>query len=200
MARGKFICLEGTDGSGKSTHCDYILKSLKSRGHQTVFTHEPGGSDVADHLANLLLHYDKEEILPQTELLLFFAARCQHLNHFIIPQLEKGNWVVSDRFIASSYAYQGGGRQLGAPQVAALEAYLPKIKPDLTFIFDITLEEAAKRRDGKDRFESQGRKFFARVRAAYLDFADQHSNCFVLDTTQSLEQTRELIDKQLDLL
>ena len=200
MAIGKFICLEGTDGSGKSTHSSYILESLARRGHKAVFTHEPGGSYVADRLAELLIHCDQEEIFPQTELLLFFAARCQHLRHFIIPQLEQGNWVVSDRFIASSYAYQGGGHSLGASKVAELESYLPKLKPDLTFIFDISLEEAMKRRKGEDRFESKDREFFVRVRSAYLEFARQHQGCFVLDTGQSRQQVRELIDEQLDLL
>lgn len=197
---GKFICLEGTDGSGKTTHSSYILEGLAKRGHKTVFTHEPGGSYIADRLADLLIHCDEEEIFPQTELFLFFAARYQHLGHFIIPQLEQGNWVVSDRFIASSYAYQGGGHSLGASKVAALEEYLPKIKPDLTLIFDISLEEAVRRRKGEDRFERKDREFFARVRTAYLEFARQHKNCCILDTSQPLQQVRKLIDEQLDLL
>ena len=198
--KGKFICLEGTDGSGKSTHRHHIMESLKKRGHKAVSTREPGGTQVAERLADLLLHCDYEEILPQTELLLFFAARCQHLKHFIIPHLEKGNWVVSDRFLASSYAYQGGGHLLGVSQVAALEAYLPSTQPDITFIFDITEEEAVKRRDRKDRFECQDKEFFGRVRAAYLKFAAHNSNCHIIDTQQSQQQVRRLIDAQLDSL
>ena len=200
MAKGKFICLEGTDGSGKSTHRHYIVHSLRERGLRVVSTEEPGGTRVAEKLADLLLYYAHESIFPQTELLLFFAARCQHLGHFIIPHLERGNWVVSDRFLASSYAYQGGGHSLGAARVAALEAYLPPTRPDLTLIFDLPEEAAARRREKKDRFERRNRDFYERVRAAYLEFAARTSNCHIIDTRQPLERVCRLIDARLDSL
>lgn len=199
---GKFICLEGMDGSGKTTYARYIYNYLNKRGHKAIQTKEPGGTPLARNLAKLLLNYANEEISPQTELLLFFAARHQHLRQLIIPSLEEGAWVISDRFLASSYAYQGGGHQLGFAQVAALEAYLPLVRPDMTFIFDISVAEAMKRRAGKreDRFERQNSDFFHRVRAAYLEFAARQHGCYVIDSHQSEPSIKKLIDNQLNSL
>ena len=198
---GKFICLEGIDGSGKSTCAGYIQESLNKGGYETLLTKEPGGTPLGESLAEIL-KYGAQKISPRTQLLLFFAARRQHLTDIIIPALEKGVWVISDRFIASSYAYQGGGFQLGSHQVAVLEDYLPMISPDITFILDLSIEEAMKRCSGKrkDRFERQDRAFFGRVRSSYLDFASRNQGCYVIDAHQSEEDIRKLIEKQLSSL
>lgn len=192
--KAKFICLEGIDGAGKTYYGERLVDFLNNNNHKTVLTKEPGGTLLANELADLLLNYKKEQIIPQAELLIFFAARCQHIHHFIKPQLDAGLWVVCDRYLASSYAYQGGGRQLGNTAVANLEGYIPPLRPDLTLIFDIDINLSIKRLKSQkfDRFEDiyeHDKDFYLRVRNSYLEYSKRHSNeCRVIDASLSKEK------------
>lgn len=169
---GKFITLEGVDGAGKSTHLGFVADWLREQGHEVVVTREPGGTPLGETLRELLLHHDMD---ADTELLLMFAARQQHLAERILPALARGAWVLSDRFIDASYAYQCGGRGIPAERVAALEAWVLRgFAPDLTLLFDVPAEVAEARRTAvraADRFERETDHFFHRVRNAYLDRA-----------------------------
>lgn len=167
--RGKFITLEGVDGAGKSTHLDFIAAWLRQQGHEVVVTREPGGTALGEELRRVLL---SQEMDPDTELLLMFAARQAHLTQLILPSLARGAWVLSDRFTDASYAYQCGGRGIAEARVAALEAWVQQgFGPDLTLLFDVNADVAAVRRGAvrrADRFEREAHAFFERVRAAYL--------------------------------
>ena len=200
--KGKLICLEGMDFTGKSTHMRHICGFLRKRGRRVVRTREPGGTKVATQLRRLLKAEHVEKILPQTELWLFFAARCQHLHHVILPHLAGGDWVVTDRFILSSYAYQGGGRRLNIKHIDALVAELPPIWPDLTLIFDIPPAVAQLRaaHGNKDRIEKEGDQFFRRVRAVYRQHARQQTNCKLIDATRPERQVRTEIEEHLTAL
>ena len=200
--RGKLICLEGMDFTGKSTHMRHICHFLRQRGRRVIRTREPGGTRVATKLRRLLKTEATEEILPQTELWLFFAARCQHIHHVIVPHLARGDWVVTDRFILSSYAYQGGGRGLNSKHIDALVAALPPLRPDLTLIFDIPPAVARLRASqGKpDRIEQEGERFFRRVRTVYRSYARQHADCALIDATRPETQVRAEIAQHLAAL
>lgn len=168
--RGKFITLEGIDGAGKSTHHAWLAEFLKSRGKEVVATREPGGTPLGEKLRALLL---SEPMHLETEAMLMFAARREHLAALIEPSLAAGKWVVSDRFTDATYAYQVGGRGLDEGRFAALERWVhPDLQPDLTLIFDLDPAVAARRLAGTgqapDRFEREQADFFQRVRAAYL--------------------------------
>ena len=172
-ARGRFITLEGVDGSGKSTQMAWLIEALRRRDLPVVATREPGGTPLGERLREILLH---EPMHLETEALLMFAARCEHLAGLIRPALEQGKWVVSDRFTDATFAYQGGGRGLASERIAALESWVhADLQPDLTLIFDIPPEVARQRLAGTgaaaDRFEREQEAFFVRVRAAYLERA-----------------------------
>lgn len=180
-APGRFITFEGIDGAGKSTHLAATVARLRERGLEVVETREPGGTALAERLRGLLLH---EAMSLQTELLLMFAARQDHLDHLIRPALARGAWVVCDRFTDSTYAYQGAGRQMGAEVVARLEALVhPDLQPDQTFYFDLPPALAAARRAqarAADRFEAEDLAFFERVRGGYLQRAQADPRRFVI--------------------
>jgi len=200
--RGKFITLEGVDGAGKSTHLDFVANWLRERGHEVVVTREPGGTPLGESLRALLLHHEMD---PDTELLLMFAARQAHLNQLILPSLERGAWVVSDRFTDASYAYQCGGRGLVETRVAALEAWVQRgLQPDLTLVFDVSAETAAARRGAAraaDRFELEADDFFERVRAAYLArAAAEPQRIRVVDAGQRIEQIQHNLIPALEAL
>ena len=169
MTPGKFLTLEGIDGAGKSSHLEFIADWVRGRGLELVVTREPGGTELGEALRELLLN---REMASDTELLLMFAARQEHLAQKIRPALAAGAWVLSDRFTDASYAYQCGGRGIEVARVAALEAWVQRgFGPDLTLLFDLAPETAARRRAAAraaDRFEREEVDFFARVRAAYL--------------------------------
>lgn len=170
---GKFITFEGIDGAGKSTHIAWLLETLKAAGHQVVATREPGGTPLGEKLRALLLH---EAMHLDTEALLMFAARREHLDKLILPALAAGQWVVSDRFSDASYAYQGGGRGMAKDKLLALEQWVHGgFQPDLTLVFDLDPAIAAQRLSGTgnapDRFEREPAEFFAAVREAYLERA-----------------------------
>ena len=169
MSRGKFITLEGIDGAGKSTHLAGIAEFLRSRGKDVVVTREPGGTPLGEKLRQLLL---SQPMHIETEALLMFAARREHIAQVIGPALAAGRWVVSDRFTDATYAYQGGGRGMAKDKLACLEHWVQTgLTPDLTLVFDVPVEIAARRLGlGQgDRFESEGRGFFERVREEYLN-------------------------------
>jgi len=168
MSRGKFITLEGIDGAGKSTHVRGMADFLRARGKDTVVTREPGGTPLGEKLRAILL---SQAMDIDTEALLMFAARREHIAQVIAPALAAGNWVVSERFTDATYEYQGAGRGMAADRIAALEHWVHGgLQPDLTLVFDAPVEVALARlaRDRGDRFELESGAFFERVRAAYL--------------------------------
>jgi len=201
-ARGCFITLEGVDGAGKSTHVRGLVDYLRGRGLDVVATREPGGTELGERLRELLLH---QAMHLETETLLMFAARCEHLHKVIAPALQKGQWVVCDRFSDASYAYQGGGRQLGAQRIAALEQWVhPYVQPDCTWLFDVPLDVAharLTRSRNLDRFEREQMDFFERTRNAYHARAAQHPGRFhILDTSRALDTVRSELFAQADAL
>lgn len=170
----KFITLEGIDGAGKSTHLNWLAERLRSQGKKVLVTREPGGTPLGEELRELLLH---QAMHLETEALLMFAARREHLDKVIIPALREGTWVISDRFTDASFAYQGGGRGLEESKLKTLEQWVQQdLQPDLTLLFDVTLEVSRQRllaNASLDRFEQEKQDFFQRVRDAYLKRAAQ---------------------------
>lgn len=168
MARGRFITFEGIDGAGKSTHVAGVAERLRARGHAVVTTREPGGTELAEAIRELVLQRPMDAL---TETLLVFAARRDHLRQFIEPALAAGTSVLCDRFTDASFAYQGGGRGLDVAVLAALEGWVQQgLQPDLTLWFDVPAAVAAQRRRAArapDRFEQQDEAFFERVRDGY---------------------------------
>jgi dTMP kinase len=192
MKPGKFITLEGVDGAGKSTHLDYLADKIRSRGVELVITREPGGTPLGEKLRHLLLN---EAMQPDTELLLMYAVRAEHVATLIKPALARGAWVLSDRFHDASYAYQCGGRGIDASRLLALEEWtLGDFKPDLTLLFDVAPKIAAKRRAkvrAADRFEREQEMFFTKVREAYLQRAKAEPDRIrVVDSSLDIELIR----------
>lgn len=202
MTAGKFITLDGVDGAGKSTHLAYVAERLRQRGHEVIITREPGGTPLGEVLRDLLL---RREMAADTELLLMFAARQEHLTSLILPALARGAWVVCDRFTDASYAYQCGGRGISVTRVAALEAWVQNgFTPDLTLLFDIAPDLAEARRSTvrtADRFEREAAAFFGRVRDAYLArAAAEPARIRVLDAACGIDELQADIDRLLDAL
>jgi dTMP kinase len=201
-AAGKFITLEGVDGAGKSTHLDYLAEKIRARGVELVVTREPGGTALGEKLRALLLN---DPMQPDTELMLMYAARAEHVAALIKPALASGAWVLSDRFSDASYAYQCGGRGIDAGRLQALEDWvLAGFKPDLTLLFDVTPEVAEARRAqarAADRFEQEQAAFFGRVREAYLERATtEPARIHVIDASHSIESIRAELDRFLEAL
>jgi len=198
--RGKFITFEGIDGAGKSTHIGFVTELIKSRGKTVVASREPGGTPLGEKLRGLLLH---ETMHLETEALLMFASRREHIAQVIEPGLAAGAWVLSDRFSDASFAYQSGGRGLDRAKMEALEAWVhPHLQPDLTLLFDVPLEVARERLDATrtlDKFEQEQGAFFARCRAEYLRRAAQYPERFVVvDSTRSIEATQQTLREALE--
>lgn len=198
MTQGKFITLEGIDGAGKSTHLSWLESFLQGIGQNVMVTHEPGGTPLGDKLRALVLD-SSLTMHPETEALLMFAARREHLDKLILPALDRGDWVISDRFTDASFAYQGGGRGLSANKLDDLERWVQgTFQPDLTFYFDVTSELGRKRLKGRtggikstDRFEKEKDEFFDRVRRAYLERAHKFSHRIqIIDSSQPLETVK----------
>lgn len=202
MASGKFITLEGIDGAGKSTHIAFVADLLRARGLRVVTTREPGGTELGESLRAMLLH---QKMHLETEALLMFASRREHLAQLIEPALACGDWVISDRFTDATFAYQGGGRHLALDKLDVLEQWVhPHLQPDLTLLFDVPLEVARARLDAgraPDRFEQEQTDFFTATRAGYLRRAQQFPQRFrVIDATRSIGQIRQEIAGTLDEL
>ena len=190
--RGRFITFEGIDGAGKSTHIGFVADFLAARGKTVVSSREPGGTPLGEKLRDLLLH---EKMHLETEALLMFASRREHIAQVIAPGLARGDWVLSDRFTDASFAYQSGGRGLDRAKMEALEAWVhPALQPDLTLLFDVPLAVARQRLDATrtlDKFEREQSDFFARCRAEYLRRAAEHpERIVVVDSTRGIEAIR----------
>lgn len=202
---GLFITLEGPEGAGKSTNREYLAERLREHGLDVLLTREPGGTPLAERIRELLLDPSDEPMAADTELLLVFAARAQHLQQVIRPALARGCVVLCDRFTDATYAYQGGGRGLSIERIAQLEQFVQgELRPDLTLIFDLPVEVGLARaaaRGRLDRFEQEGRGFFEAVRQAYLQRAAQSPQRYrVLDAGQTLAQVQADIDTLLPSL
>jgi dTMP kinase len=200
--RGKFISFEGIDGAGKSTHIGFVNDFLVAQGKTVVSSREPGGTPLGEKLRELLLH---EKMHLETEALLMFASRREHMAQVIEPGLNAGAWVLSDRFSDASFAYQSGGRGLDRSKMEALEHWVhPLLQPDLTLLFDVPLEVARERLDATrtlDKFEREQEEFFARCRAEYLRRAAQFPQRFaVIDSTRSIAATQDSIREALEKL
>lgn len=196
-ARGKFITLEGVDGAGKSTHLAWIAERLRVAGREVVVTREPGGTPLGERLRKLLL---TEPMHIETETMLMFAARREHLARVIAPALEAGRWVLSDRFTDATYAYQGGGRGLSIDRIATLEQWVHgDLQPDLTLYFDLPVEVARRRLSASDstpdRFERETGSFFERVRSSYLERAAADPNRIrVIDAAASFDNIKKSLE------
>ena len=187
--KGKFITFEGVDGAGKSTHIDEVISFLESQNISVKRTREPGGTKLGEKLRELLLH---DEMDPETETLLMFAARRQHIAEIIKPNLDEGIFVVSDRFTDATYAYQYGGKQVAYSKIQTLEAWVhPDLNADLTLLFDLPVEisiDRLKKNRTPDKFEKESEAFFNRLRNVYLDLARQHPNRYkIINANQSIE-------------
>ena len=190
--RGKFITLEGMDGAGKSTHIPDIIKLLELKGVEVISTREPGGTLLGEQLRTLLLN---EAMHPETETLLMFAARREHISQIIEPALARGAWVLSDRFTDATYAYQSGGRGVLANKVIELEAWVQgDLQPDLTLLFDVPVEVSLARlasARAPDKFERESAEFFTKIRNAYLDRANKNPNRFcMINSNQALDDVK----------
>jgi len=195
MSRGKLITLEGIDGAGKSTHIGTVADFLRTRGKDVVLTREPGGTPLGEKLRVVLL---SEKLNIDTETLLMFAARREHIAQVIAPALAAGRWVISDRFTDATYAYQGAGGGMAKDRIAALETWVNAgLEPDLTLVFDVPVEVALGRlpKTGKDRFESENRAYFDRVRAGYLERAKTESpRMQVVDARRTIPEVKKEVE------
>lgn len=199
---GLFITLEGPEGAGKSTNREYLAQRLREHSLDVVLTREPGGTPLAERIRELLLAPADEPMNSDTELLLVFAARAQHLAQVIRPSLARGAVVLCDRFTDATYAYQGGGRGLPTSRIEQLECFVQgEMRPDLTLIFDLPVEIGLSRaaaRGRLDRFEQEGLEFFEAVRSAYLNRAQQDRQRYrVVDAGQSLAAVQQSLDRLL---
>jgi dTMP kinase len=199
---GKFISFEGIDGAGKSTHIAFVADFLREHGKSVVSSREPGGTAVGEKLRDMLLH---ETMHLETETLLMFASRREHMAQVIEPALARGDWVISDRFTDASFAYQGGGRGLDRAKMEALEQWVhPHLQPVLTLLFDVPLDVARARLDATrtlDKFEQEKADFFAACRNEYLRRAEQFpKRIMVVDSTRSIVETRATLTAILEKL
>jgi dTMP kinase len=196
----KFITFEGIDGAGKSTHIAFVSDYIRQRGVELVSSREPGGTPLGEKLRDLVLH---EKMHLETEALLMFASRREHIAQVIAPALARGAWVISDRFTDASFAYQGGGRGMSLAKLEALEQWVhPTLQPDLTLLFDVPLAVARARLDATrdlDKFEQEKADFFAATRNEYLRRAAQFPQRFrVIDSTLSIAEIQVQIAAILD--
>ena len=202
--KGCFITLEGGEGVGKSTNVNFVRDCLTAAGKAVVVTREPGGTSLGERIRSILLDGRIEGMDPNTELLLMFAARAEHLGSVVRPALERGDWVVCDRFTDATYAYQGGGRGIAWERIAVLENWVQgDLRPDLTLLLDASPEVGRSRmhdRGGQpDRFEQEQRAFFERVRAAYLTLADRESRRYrVIDAARPLSEVQDRLRQILN--
>ena len=208
MPNGEFITLEGIEGVGKTTAVDCVVEVMEKLGRTVVATREPGGTALGEQIRKLALDRHASPIAPETELLLMFAARAQHLEEMIRPALARGECVVCDRFTDATYAYQGGGRGINPARIAQLEQFVQQgLAPDLTLLLDMSPEAAKERLEGRlrelntqrDRFEQEQTDFFMAVRRAYLDRAAASPERFaVIDAAQPLEVVQAALSHVLE--
>lgn len=197
-----FISIEGNEGVGKTTAVQFVKQFLQAKTQDFIVTREPGGTPVAEKIRAVLLDKHDEPVAKDTELLLMFASRAQHVEQVIKPALTEKKWVICDRFVDASYAYQGGGREIDLHRIAALEQWvLQGFKPGLTLLLDAPVDVCLARVHGRgnlDRFESEESAFFERVRKVYLDRAAQEPHRFkLIDTNCELEKVNKQITETL---
>ena len=195
--RGKFITLEGMDGAGKSTHIPNIIAALKTRGVEVVSTREPGGTRLGEQLRTLLLH---DAMHAETETLLMFAARREHISNVIEPALKRGAYVLSDRFTDATYAYQCGAKGVSSTKIKQLEKWVQgNLQPDLTLLFDVPVEISMTRLTTArepDKFEREDAKFFEKLRQAYLTRAKENPERFrIINANQALDKVKVLVEE-----
>jgi dTMP kinase len=205
MNKGKFITIDGVEGSGKSTQIDLICSYLQRKGVDVVRTREPGGTDLGEKIRSLLLDVDNKEMHSDTELLLMFSSRNELIQNKIIPALNKGSWVVSDRFTDASFAYQGGGRMLDLNRISKLESWvLGEFQPNLTLFLDVSVDVGMQRveaRAAKDRIELEERAFFERVRSVFIDRSKSYPERIkLIDASGSISEIHNNIKLFLDVL
>ncbi len=202
MTTAKFITLEGMDGAGKSTHIPTIIAALQARGHEVVSTREPGGTALGERLRELLLH---ENMHAETETLLMFAARREHIATVISPALARGAYVLSDRFTDATFAYQSGAKGVSVSKVESLEQWVQgDLQPDLTLLFDVPVEISMQRlaaARSPDKFEREDAAFFTRIRQAYLQRAQQNPVRFrIIDGSKSLDKVKNTVEEIISKL
>ncbi|WP_370653584.1 dTMP kinase [Methylotenera sp.] len=198
----KFITLEGMDGAGKSTHIANIIEILKSQGREVVSTREPGGTALGERLRELLLH---ENMHAETETLLMFAARREHIATVIQPALMRGAYVLSDRFTDATYAYQSGAKGVAASKIQLLEQWVQgSLQPDITLLFDVPVEVSMERLASArtpDKFEREGADFFTRIRGAYLQRAKDNPVRFrIIDANRPLDKVKKSVEDIISTL
>jgi dTMP kinase len=200
---GRFITLEGGEGVGKSTNLEFVRQHLNATGKSVTVTREPGGTPLGEQVRGVLLDHRHDGMSADTELLLMFAARAQHIAQLIHPALARGQWVLCDRFTDATYAYQGGGRGIAAERIALLETWVQgALRPDLTLLLDAPVAVGmarAGRRGTADRFEREELAFFERVRQSYLDQARRYPERYrVIDAGQALDAVQDQLRRTLD--
>ena len=205
MNKGKFITIDGVEGSGKSTQIDLICSYLQRKSIDVVRTREPGGTDLGEKIRSLLLDVDNKEMHSDTELLLMFSSRNELIQNKIIPALNKGSWVVSDRFTDASFAYQGGGRMLDLNRISKLESWvLGEFQPNLTLFLDVSVDVGMQRVEAiaaKDRIELEERAFFERVRSVFIDRSKSYPERIkLIDASGSISEIHNNIKLFLDVL
>lgn len=203
VTRGQFITVEGVEGAGKSTQLHFIESYLRQAGKSLVVTREPGGTPLGEEIREILLQPREDGMAGNTELLLMFAARAEHLSQKILPALDAGQWVLCDRFTDATYAYQGGGRGLNKSLILDLENLIQgDHRPDMTIYLDLPVETGLKRareRGELDRFEREDLQFFESVRQAYLDRSRQLTNIYrVIDAGQTIDEVEHQVKQALD--
>ncbi len=206
MVQGLFITVEGTEGVGKSTNMALVYETLTAQGIEVVQTREPGGTELSEKIRDLLLDHRNTAMVDDTELLLMFAARAQHIAEVIKPALARGAWVLCDRFTDSTYAYQGGGRGISMQRIAELEQWVQgDLRPDITLLLDAPVEvgmaRAAKRPQAADRFEREKQVFFEKLRSTFLILAKQQPQRFrIIDAAKPLEEVTKQVQSVLQPL
>jgi dTMP kinase len=202
MTSGRFIVIEGLEGAGKTTAISTVRQWLEARGHKVVQTREPGGTPLAEQIRTLVKSVQTEQVAPETELLLMYAARVQLLSQVIRPALLRGDWVLADRHDLSSRAYQGGGRMIDAILIDSIRhAVLGQTKPDFTLYLDIDPViglERARVRGELDRIEQEQLAFFQRTRARYLDIANTEPNIAIIDASRTVAEVQQQIVAALE--
>ncbi len=203
---GKFISIEGIEGAGKSTQLAFIQHYLREQGKTVVVTREPGGTELGEQIRTLLLSPSETPMAVNTELLLMFSARAEHIAQVITPALERGDWVISDRFTDATFAYQGGGRGIDSQRIEQIAEWtLSGLQPDVTFLFDLPVEigqqRVISRNEDIDRFEQEKVDFFQKIRDCYLQRAeDEPERIKVIDATQSIDDIGVQLSRILQTL
>lgn len=203
---GKFISIEGIEGAGKSTQLAFIAGYLRDKGIDVLMTREPGGTQLGEQIRALLLTPRDEKMVDDAELLLMFAARVQHIQQKILPALNNGQWVVSDRFVDATFAYQGGGRGIEFERIQSLAEWsLQGVNTDLTFLFDLPVavgqQRVSSRGNAKDRFEQEKHSFFDKVRQRYLQVANaEPERVKIIDAAEPVGNIQKQLKSHLDQL